>query len=1238
MKKNKYKPITYIILTVIIAAMMVIIANTLMFNNNLQSTVSSAIVTSLEKETTQTLDSLNQYRDNMISGLSAISKQLEDKDLTYIKTNVDRLYKEMLPGEKASINYLYGESLDKLLGSPQITSFNKMIIEGIILNRNYTLYYNNYNSLYVAYAVPIYRDKSAVGILYLYMDGNSFCSLINDKLYPGGGFACIINNQLDMLTTYKGSNLSLPSILQTTGDTNSISLDKFKNNITSGKSSSFSGSYSNQTYYLTSRPLGMSGYSLLNITSKEELPDTQLLTSIDKSRNLFYSILTSIIILLALIIILLIYSGVNLRRERARVALENSRYKSIFSLSSSVIWEYDIKKDTLTKSDPDLGIYTGSAFMNNYTDYITTANVIHPDDFVIFQQFYQSLMNGNQNISCEIRAKDLSQNYTWFELSGTTLYDNFNQPIMIVGQTINIDNKRKELSAIKDSIEKDSLTKLINRKTISRKINSYLASSCEGSTQALVLLDLDHFKSINHTFGYVFGDAFLSEFSSRIFKYFSSDTCLVGRFGGDEFILFFYQVPSNDYLIQQAEMLLSVIYETILNTNSEYNVSGCIGISLAPNHANNFSMLLEMADTALYYAKANGNNSILIYDDSLIPVNYINKDDLDDLPHTNFLSEHSVIDATIVTNTVDILFDARNIEISLNMILGLIGNFYRLRTINIIEYEGDYSHGHISYEWFSNTCKLFNKYEEISMQQLIGLESLIHQNKGAFSTTNREQIQKILSTLSQVFASDAISGLLVCPIYDSGAINGYLLFGYQGEDRIWMQNELDSLALISKIIGGYLTKLRTQEHAQIITKTDPLTGAYNLFAFTDLAHDLISEHPENSYILAYLDIDMFKLINDTYGYSEGDKILIECSNILDYLTEEDELFGRVTADKFVALFKYNDADRFLTKIKYLNKKMNEIPKTESDNYRISIIIGLYPIVDDSPMTVNIDRANMARKSVVSRHKSRFVFFNESMKSSLMKQHEIEDLMEDSLKNNEFVVYYQPKVYLKNNEIYGAEALVRWNLKGKELLYPGSFIPIFEDNHFILKLDFYVFEKVCEHLRSILDKGLNPYPVSINFSRLHLSNGEMIGKLHTIIEKYQIPANLLEIELTESALAANDSFMYTILFKLHQMGFKLSMDDFGSGLSSLNLLRKLPFDIIKLDKDFFQQGSSTDRERIVITNVVKMAKELQMDIVSEGVETEEQADFLRSINCNLAQGYLYAKPMPEQDYLNKYYQE
>lgn len=929
-----------------------------------------------------------------------------------------------------------------------------------------------------------------------------------------------------------------------------------------------------------------------------------------------------LLLILLLMVITQLYSYVKVRKQQELLRIQTERYKSVIDLTSGVLWEYDIALDTLTKSDPDLGIHTGTSEIPDYYHTMISSDVIHPNDMSIFDSFYNALVTGSNNISFQFRARDISEEYRWFELLGTTITDHNNKPVLVVGQTVDIHDKKREYEILRSNIEQDSLTKLSNKKTAIRKITQILDSNNASLLHGLLLLDIDHLNSINNSYGYVYGDALLVELGSQLAKNYTSSNNVISRIGDDEFLVFIYDIPSVSYIEEQAQAIL----KTLNNTST---VTACIGISVYPSDGRDYSGLYKHADTALYHAKQRGLNQFCVYyQPTMQEAAYINQLSPDMLsPKTYQLADRTVIDASIITNTVQILFDARNFESSLNMILSMICNFYNLSYLSIIEYSEDRNSSTITYDWSSTVSIPSQKNRKLSSSDLYHFEQNDSEHSGVYYTNSPEELSQYSSN---------ITGIMQCSIYENGLLQGFLFYAFTQANRKWEQHEIHSLVLISKIIGGYLLKIRTQERADRLECTDPLTNSYNMLTFTEVAQSLIHTHPKTQYIVLYADIDKFKLINETYGYSEGDRILITFASVLRSMVKDDETFGRINADKFIGLFRYNDPNIFLERVKYLNQCMNRIAKTDTDYYRLSIIIGLYPIKNHHNMSVNLDRANIARKSITNRHKSRYAFFNENMKSKLVKQKEIEDIMEDSIRNKEFLVYYQPKFYLNTNEICGAEALVRWNHPTKGLISPGDFIPIFEENHFIIKLDYYVFEMVCQHIRKQLDANKDVHPVSVNLSRIHFNNNAILSKLQSLIHKYKIPSQLIEIELTESALSEDDSFMYTILIKLHEMGFKLSMDDFGSGLSSLNLLRKLPFDIIKLDKEFFQKGTSTERERIVITNIVRMSQELHMVTISEGVETEEQATFLRSINCNIAQGYLFAKPMPALEYEQLYY--
>lgn len=246
--------------------------------------------------------------------------------------------------------------------------------------------------------------------------------------------------------------------------------------------------------------------------------------------------------------------------------------------------------------------------------------------------------------------------------------------------------------------------------------------------------------------------------------------------------------------------------------------------------------------------------------------------------------------------------------------------------------------------------------------------------------------------------------------------------------------------------------------------------------------------------------------------------------------------------------------------------------------------------------------------------------------------EIESIMYSALDNSEFKLYIQGKYNAKTKEINGGEALVRWINKEKGIIYPDKFIDIFEKNGFIIKLDIYMLNEVCKSLRYWIDSRLRVIPISVNISRLHLNNvGFLIDNMKKIMSMYKISSDLIELEITESLIFNESIDIVDSLLKIKSLGVKLSLDDFGSGYSSLNMLNELPIDIIKLDGVFLGKNELSEKSKIVIKNIVRMAKELNLKVVAEGVEIKEQSDFLEEIGCDLLQGYLYRKPISVEEF-------
>lgn len=417
---------------------------------------------------------------------------------------------------------------------------------------------------------------------------------------------------------------------------------------------------------------------------------------------------------------------------------------------------------------------------------------------------------------------------------------------------------------------------------------------------------------------------------------------------------------------------------------------------------------------------------------------------------------------------------------------------------------------------------------------------------------------------------------------------------------------------------------------------DPLTKGPNRSKFDLDAGGAILEGTPGDYVLVSMDIRKFKLINDLFGIEMGDKTLRHVYEVLERHLEDGEFATRTAADNFCLLLRNADKLKIVNRLGLMAQEINRFNEGMERKYFLSLVFGICPVLDTNlPLTQLLDRANVALKSIKDTGDSRLFacqFYSDLDRLELMREKDMENRMQDALNDGEFVIYLQPKLSLKNDAIAGAEALVRWQDPERGLIPPNEFIPFFEKNRFIIDLDLYVFEQVCILLRKWLDAGLTPVPISVNMSRAHLAHSNFLDAYEAICAENEVPPELLEIELTETLVFTNPEVLFQVIDQIHRRGFRCSMDDFGSGYSSLNLLKDLQMDTLKLDRAFFtSQEADNPRERDVVTSVIDLAEKLSMTTVAEGVESQKQVDFLKQSSCDMVQGYVFSKPVPIPDF-------
>ena len=404
---------------------------------------------------------------------------------------------------------------------------------------------------------------------------------------------------------------------------------------------------------------------------------------------------------------------------------------------------------------------------------------------------------------------------------------------------------------------------------------------------------------------------------------------------------------------------------------------------------------------------------------------------------------------------------------------------------------------------------------------------------------------------------------------------------------------------------------------------DELTGIYNKQAFYAKTKEMLLDNPDKNFDLLRINIERFKVLNDLFGESTGDKLLRYIGKFLKEINLPLCVSGRLYADNFVVCYEAGKGDS-----RRMINTLQMVADSFAINNRTILSFGLYRIDDKTlPVSVMCDRANMALWKAKGNFKNPYCEYDEKMRQQVLKEQKIINAMERAIQNKEFTLYLQPKYDIEKGTIIGAEALVRWISLENGFISPGDFIPVFENNGFVYEVDKFIWEESCRYLRKWLDEGREVHPISVNVSRIDLYDPKLVQHLVDLREKYQLPSQYLELEITESAYTEDPEQIITITRQLREAGFVILMDDFGTGYSSLNMLKDIQIDVLKLDMGFLKSSDYSAKGGNILTAILKMAESLKMQTIAEGVETKEQVEFLKSIGCRYVQGFYYSKPLP-----------
>lgn len=507
-----------------------------------------------------------------------------------------------------------------------------------------------------------------------------------------------------------------------------------------------------------------------------------------------------------------------------------------------------------------------------------------------------------------------------------------------------------------------------------------------------------------------------------------------------------------------------------------------------------------------------------------------------------------------------------------------------------------------------------------------------------FDSQTRKKLEQAIATQSAYTFSFEDSGRQYWGTINTLGYNNWYLVsvvpadyinqGYQQMMFVFIVTIL-LLIIVFSFLLLYTNHIRhvSTQRIEHLAYYDDITGAYNTHKFMELAAARLSE--DKNYALVLLDLHGFKFINASFGFSVGDRLLCGVSDILSRALGADEIYYHRFADQFGFLLHTQDESVIRKRVTAIMDAISAFELVPGDSHPIHCYCGI-KVNQSNSKELNIglmqDRAAAALAQVKNLHGNHLAFYDHTLLERAQHKNHIEQHMHAALRNREFIAYLQPKYDLHTEQIVSAEALVRWQRPDGSLVPPGDFIPIFEQNGFITQLDLYIFEEVCRTQRRWLDEGLPIVPISVNQSRLLFYQKNYLETVHGLVSKYDLDPKYIIIEVTESLATNKAEEIASVISGLHALGFSVSMDDFGSGYSSLNVLRKLSIDELKLDRDFLSSTELEARSRIILRNILELARELHITTVCEGVETRIQADQLRDMGCDIAQGYFFSRPI------------
>lgn len=822
--------------------------------------------------------------------------------------------------------------------------------------------------------------------------------------------------------------------------------------------------------------------------------------------------------------------------------------------------------------------------------------------------------------------------YVWHRLVFRSMRDRNEQISRIIGRSYDISYDKGIQEKLSKEVQHDPLTGLLNKVAVGNEIKKCLADKPKG-IHVLFLVDIDNFKRINDTFGHTVGDTVITDVAQAIEKLFRQSD-IVGRIGGDEFVAFMRDT-TEEGAMHKAEQLCREAAKKLTGDEKEVEVTLSVGLAIYGINGTDYETLLDMADRAMYQTKRAGkNNYSMAQNGKMIRSGSTHREKTVESEHLRTQEA----DKEFLNFAFSLLSHAKDVNGSLNVLLEQIGKKYGLSVVSVFEYADQKPEMLLTNFWSS----FGTDYRQDVLPRSI--KEFIEATSGAFVVTTSESMKKQNRAFWENWncGMNQISHIAGVKFDIPGNHQGCLYVGISQKEEGFNDTEKNTLCELARIVAVFVSlrnKIRdAQTEIQQLQSRDKLTGLYNFEVFKKRTGELLcSNHKgEQLYALVHVDINNFSYVNENFGQKVGDDILKEFGTLLasgEHVVEACRMYS----DYFIELVVGKSEEDIYHRVLDTNNCFERMQKQKYPTSSMHLSMGICFVENErEPFEKVLEGANLARKQAKEQKSTHAVIYKKDMRERRDDEIHITGRFYAAMQKGELELFLQPKFLLKEQKVYGAEALARWRLPNNDLLSPDKFIPPLENLGYIVDLDFFILEQLLRAMKRWRDAGKELFTISTNFSRRNFEQGgkSFIQRLQQTMERYKIEPHYIEIEVTESVIVENLSELKGCLERLKELGYRIAIDDFGTGYSSLSVLLEIPANIVKIDKKFTDRVDMIE-QREFVSQMGKFIRSAKEEVIFEGIEKQEQRQFLLDCGFRYGQGFLFDRPLPVEEFERKY---